>query len=455
MFGFLQSENKKLRNAAKNWLYLGHKVYNFRKDELSGAEISELARRIDELRAAVKTKPADSGKLKLSIEAMEDYMRKVGGAFYPQSSLGENVDFALYFLIIYLGFTAFFIKPFKIPTNSMWPTYNGMTSEVWSGESEAPGFASRTARLLTFGAIRYEMKAPADGELLIPVRMGRSSSGVAIDLPTATVSKRHHLIVPGKGVGYTFEVGGKSVLFKVPRDFDLARGMPMNGAQGESILGKAWFPDESSFWEAIQKKIVDGQVARRGRMTLPDGRSVDVAMVRSGLRFEKGDTMLSFDIHTGDQLFVDRMSYHFVRPKVGDGFVFRTGEIRNLSSSGDKYYIKRLAGTPGDTMEIEGERLFVNGDLATGSIAFTSNNSKEAPYDGYFNGDPRQTAPGFRGLLRVGEEITVPEDAYVALGDNSGHSYDSRGWGYVPESMVVGRPVMIFYPFTKRFGLAK
>ena len=455
MFGFLQSENKKLRSAAKNWLYLGHKVYNFRKDELTSAEISELARRIDELRVVVKTKPADAGKLKLSIEAMEDHMRKVGGAFYPQSSLGENVDFALYFLIIYLGFTAFFIKPFKIPTNSMWPTYHGMTSEVWTEENKAPGIANRTLRLLAHGAIRYEMKAPADGELLIPVEMGRRGSGVAIDLPTATVSKRHHLIIPGKGVGYTFEVGGKPVLFKVPRDFDLARGMPMNGVQGESVLGKAWFPDEPSFWDAIQKRIVDGQVARRGSITLPDGRIKEVAMIRTRMRFKKGDTMLSFDIHTGDQLFVDRMSYHFVRPKVGDGFVFRTGEIRNLSASGDKYYIKRLAGTPGDTMKIEDERLLVNGDPATGSIAFSNNNSKEPPYDGYFNSDPRQTASGFRGLLRNGEEVSVPDDAYVALGDNSAHSYDSRGWGYVPESMIVGRPVMIFYPFTKRFGPAK
>ena len=41
-------------------------------------------------------------------------------------------------------------------------------------------------------------------------------------------------------------------------------------------------------------------------MTLPDGRSEEVAMVRTGLRFKKGDAMLSFDIHTGDQLFVDR-----------------------------------------------------------------------------------------------------------------------------------------------------
>ena len=42
MFGFFQSENSKLRGAAKNWLYLGHKVYNFRKDELSDSEISVL-----------------------------------------------------------------------------------------------------------------------------------------------------------------------------------------------------------------------------------------------------------------------------------------------------------------------------------------------------------------------------------------------------------------------------
>jgi len=41
------------------------------------------------------------------------------------------------------------------------------------------------------------------------------------------------------------------------------------------------------------------------------------------------------------------------------------------------------------------------------------------------------------------------------LGDNSDNSYDSRGWGYVPEPYVVGRPVMIFYPFTHRFGIAK
>jgi len=445
MFGFLQSENSKLRSAAKNWLYLGHKVYNFRKDELSDSDIAELSARIDDLRRQLKVKPADAGKLKLAIEGVESHMKKVGGAFYPQSMLGENVDFILYFLILYLGFTAFFIKPFKIPTNSMWPTYNGMTSEVWTEENPAPGFLSRAFRLVAFGAIRYNLKAPADGELLIPITTTIRSNSL---LPVNTVSKRHHLIIPGKGNGFAFEIGGEPLLLKTPAEFDVASDMPMGREQDKNILLEAWFPEEDSLLDAIQKRISAGEVAGRGRKVLANGLQANVIMVKSGLFFKKGETILSFDIHTGDQLFVDRMSYHFVRPEVGDGFVFRTSEVPSLSRRGrDSYYIKRLAGLEGDRLKIEDGKLFVNGEEPTGSIAFVKNNSKTPPYDGYFHIGS--------ALLRRGETIEVPKDRYVALGDNSGHSSDSRDWGYVPEAAIVGRPVMIFYPFTHRFGLTK
>ena len=450
MFGFLQSENSKLRSAAKNWLYLGAKVYNYRRDELSEKDIAELDVRMGELRAQLKAKPADAGKLSHAIEGVESHMRKIGGAFYPQSSLSENVDFALYFLILYLGFTAFFIKPFKIPTNSMWPTYNGMTSEVYTEDNPAPGMLSRAFRTVAFGAMRQTIEAPASGELLIPVQKGfRNDGSVGYQLPKAVVSKRHHLIIPGKGVGYIFEVGGEQVLVKVPQDFDLETVMPMLDEEKDSILAKAWFPGEGSFDEAIDKRWQEGRIARRGRLNLPDGRSAMVDWVRTGIVFEKGDTMLSFDLHTGDQLFVDRMSYHFVEPKVGDGFVFRTGGIRRLAASGDKYYIKRLAGTPGDRMKVDGDALLIDGEPAQGSIAFDKKRNREAPYDAYSD------TVGGSVILRPGEEIVVPKDSYVALGDNSDNSYDSRGWGYVPEPYVVGRPIMIFYPFTHRFGLAK
>lgn len=445
MFGFLQSENSKLRSAAKNWLYLGHKVYNFRKDQLTDSEISELGMRMEELRGQLKAKTADAGKLKLAIEAVESHMKKVGGAFYPQSMIGENVDFILYFLILYLGFTAFFIKPFKIPTNSMWPTYNGMTSEVWTEENPAPGALSRAFRLIAHGAIRYELEAPADGELLIPISTTIRSSSL---LPVNTVSKRHHLIVPGKGNGFAFEVGGEPLLLKTPQEFDVASDMPMLNIQDKNILLQSWFPEENSLLEAIQKRISNGQTAGRGRRVLANGLQTDVIMVRSGRFFKKGETVLSFDIHTGDQLFVDRMSYHFVRPKVGDGFVFKTSEVPALTRRGrDSYYIKRLSGVGGDELQIDDGKLLVNGEGPTGSIAFVKNNSKEAPYDGYFHIG--------NSLLRPGQKIEVPQDRYVALGDNSGHSSDSRDWGYVPEAAIVGRPVLIFYPFTHRFGLTK
>jgi signal peptidase I len=41
------------------------------------------------------------------------------------------------------------------------------------------------------------------------------------------------------------------------------------------------------------------------------------------------------------------------------------------------------------------------------------------------------------------------------MGDNSGNSQDSRYWGFVPLKDAIGRPVVIYYPFTKRWGPAR
>ena len=55
----------------------------------------------------------------------------------------------------------------------------------------------------------------------------------------------------------------------------------------------------------------------------------------------------------------------------------------------------------------------------------------------------------------MNEEYTVTDHHYFALGDNSANSFDSRGWGEVPEADVVGQPLFILHPFTKRWGPAK
>jgi signal peptidase I len=73
-------------------------------------------------------------------------------------------------------------------------------------------------------------------------------------------------------------------------------------------------------------------------------------------------------------------------------------------------------------------------------------------YGGYFNGHPDDRYPNAQ--LFAGQKITIPADSYLAMGDNSGNSLDGRYWGFVPAKDVIGRPLWIYYPFTKRWGVA-
>ncbi len=434
MFSFLQSEQSKLRQAAKHWLYIASKTYNFRKDELSDGDVSELESSIERLRSKMKDKSVDSGTMKLALDDIEAVMRRLGGVFYPRSSIGENVDFFFVALIIYLGVTTFFVKPFKIPTNSMWPTYHGMTAEVWKSEEEKPSLLARPLRLAAFGATRYEVRAPADGELMMPVY---GSAGSGYDFFHDVVSKRRFFVLPGQGYRYTFQVGAEPVELIVPRDFSL----------GKQVVLPALFPEEESPSYLISKlRATNGSGGRlKANVARANGtmRAIEVPLVKTGKFFKKGETIFSFDILTGDQLFVDRMSYNFVSPKTGDGFVFRTNNIDGIGK--DSFYIKRLVGTPGDQIRIEEGGLVVNGEDASGSIAFDYNRDKTPPYAGY--NAIKNLAPG--------RDVSVPDDRYYALGDNSYNSLDSRYWGFVPEEDVVGRPLVIYYPFTKRFGPVK
>ena len=73
------------------------------------------------------------------------------------------------------------------------------------------------------------------------------------------------------------------------------------------------------------------------------------------------------------------------------------------------------------------------------------NAAKEGEYGGYIN----QT------LLAESRTLEIPDNKFVALGDNSANSLDSRYWGFVPDRSVIGKAIFIYYPFTKRWGLAE
>jgi signal peptidase I len=155
-------------------------------------------------------------------------------------------------------------------------------------------------------------------------------------------------------------------------------------------------------------------------------------------------------------LFVDRVSSHFVNPSRGDTFVFRTHNIPGLAVQGvpsQNYYVKRLVGVPGDKLRVDSDgKLYVNGSEVTSPepMALNSQTAISRNYYGYL-----ADIGNFAYAIPLTKEYQVTAGRYYSLGDNSANSFDSRGWGEVPEKDLVGRPLFILHPFSARWGWAK
>ncbi|MEP6936926.1 MAG: signal peptidase I [Chthoniobacterales bacterium] len=169
----------------------------------------------------------------------------------------------------------------------------------------------------------------------------------------------------------------------------------------------------------------------------------------AGNRYQRGDVMARGAVDTGDQVFVDKFSYNFVKPRAGDVFVFRTDNIFGIQSdpeTGAPYFIKRLAGVPNAVLRVAPPLLYINGELAQ-RFGFRRVMEAKRPYRGY--------APGRDYLSEPESSFTVPGHSYFAMGDNSYNSYDSRYWGPVPEENLVGRGLFVYWPFTRHWGVIR
>jgi signal peptidase I len=120
------------------------------------------------------------------------------------------------------------------------------------------------------------------------------------------------------------------------------------------------------------------------------------------------------------------------KPKRGDVTVF----IYPVDKSKD--FIKRVIGLPGDTIEIIGNKIHINGEEYKDENGFYSREG---------NGSGR-----YIGKANFGP-ITVPEGHLFVMGDNRNHSYDSRFWGFVPIHSVKGKAFIIYWswPHWERF----
>jgi signal peptidase I len=127
--------------------------------------------------------------------------------------------------------------------------------------------------------------------------------------------------------------------------------------------------------------------------------------------------------HTNEYLIVDQLSYELTKPKRGEVIIFKYPLIPS------RYFIKRVIGLPNETVKINGLKVEIK--LPNSDEFFTL----EEPYVEY-------EKDSF-------VEVILAEDEYFVMGDNRMASLDSRSWGPLKESFIVGKAFIRLYPPAK------
>ncbi len=162
------------------------------------------------------------------------------------------------------------------------------------------------------------------------------------------------------------------------------------------------------------------------------------------------DTSYHGIVSSGDHLFVDRVSLHFVPFRRGEIIIFNTDGIlyQNRPLTGF-FYIKRLIGMPGDTVKIIDNTVWIR---PAGESRFRPATDFSDKFDRIYSGKGGYHGHLADGNLLNGAEFVVPDDMFYVLGDNSRNSLDSRYWGCVPRKNVIGRAMNVFFPVSRRWG---
>ncbi|MDR3273794.1 MAG: signal peptidase I [Puniceicoccales bacterium] len=403
------------RKRAQLLLMYSKKVLNYRKHIIPAEIFSEIVSLGNDLRATIG---GDSeGETAKIAEELEAVLSKHGGDIYPVKALSDNCEVLLVASIVAIALRAFFVQTFQIPTNSMFPTYYGVTSYVHSTECKESSPIKKFFNRIFCGTTNFCIKSDYSGSLEIPLFRQRShlwshNGIVKFEYGPGRICFG---LIPATNRVYRLKIGNKDQEIRVPEDFSM----------DEILLEK--FGDGHESWQ----KIYD---------TYPEKFKIagDTIWFRTGGRVESGQTLINFDRICGDVLFVNKLAYHFRKPKIGEAIVFRTEKIENLFGE-PRYFIKRLVGQDGDSIQLVANTLYRNGVEIQGSEIFQRENAGTNGYYGYTD----------LGSLSKQNVVEVNRGEYFVLGDNSRDSGDSRFWGFVPEKEVSGKPLFVFYPFNR------
>jgi signal peptidase I len=386
--------SRQFRRASDLWSH-ARKLRDTQCDLLDPQELQVLDDALQQTKAALDRRASDETLAARADElenAAEQCLRP-----YPHPEWRDNVDVFLVAIAIAMAIRTFFAQPFKIPTGSMQPTLYGVTLQDRRSDPNfvMPGFLRRVYEFAWHGAIYHQVIAQADGEC--------DHAGPL----------QHAFGVVNKQTFWVRYHGG-----------------PLTPI---TIWGG---PDESQF-DSIEHRIglVDDY-------RLPN-------------RFHKGEPIIQFVEHTGDHLFVDRLTYNFRRPKLGEIIVFKTRDIPIPGQTADQFYIKRLLGLPGDTISIGDDRhVRINGirlDASTPHfVKVYGFDTNAAPRESHYSGHVLQ----FGSQLKTStNKLVIRDKHYAVFGDNTMNSSDSRYWGDFPERNIMGRAFLVYWPYSTRFGI--
>ncbi|MFM2176241.1 MAG: signal peptidase [Verrucomicrobiota bacterium] len=371
---------------------------DYKRDLLPKDKLDEICTLRRSLEDAMKARDRER------IKTLNDELNRVCEKALPNaasSEIGDNVEVFFVAIVIALGIRGYIAQPFQIPTGSMQPTLNGITA-LATAEDPTPGPLGWLASFFT--STRYiNVVSDHDGQL--DPRQPITEHRLAIFMPYCLLHFKD---------GHTIKINA---------------------------------PQRQVLDELQLAKHINSLPVETGNDT-PDRRMA--YGLSGGETIRKGQLLARGVVHNGDHVLVDKFSYHFRTPARGEVFVFTTKHIRGINvptEQGSQHYIKRLAGVPGDDIEITSPKIFHNGaEAQEEGFRRVMQGTYEKPVNGYRGyADPRMVG----GQIA---RIQLREEDYFAMGDNSYNSSDSRVWGPVPERNLVGTALFCYWPLTSHWG---
>ena len=145
-------------------------------------------------------------------------------------------------------------------------------------------------------------------------------------------------------------------------------------------------------------------------------------------------------LQIGDRIIVNKLSYRFHDPRRGDIVVFSRPPLEDQEYAD---LVKRVVGLPGETISSRGGHIYIDGKELNQPWLPKGPDSYSGPLPG---GDPHPQfdLPG---------PVKIPAGEYYVMGDNRTNSEDSRFFGPIPKSLIVGRAVAVVWPISHAKGL--